>query len=173
RPTPPEIRHKGWARNAIDTFIAARLEREGLSPSPEADKPTLLRRVTLDLTGLPPTQAEVDEFLLDNRPDAYERVVDRMLGSQAYGERMALPWLAAARYADSNGFQQDGDTFQWVWRDWVVKALNANMPFDRFTVEQLAADLLPTPTLEQRVATAFNRNHLVNGEGGAIPEEQR
>ncbi len=173
RPKEPKVKHTGWPRNPIDQFVVARLEKEGLSPSPEADKPTLLRRVTLDLTGLPPTQAEVDEFLFDNRPDAYDRVVDRLLGSQAYGERMALPWLDAARYADSNGFQQDGDTFQWVWRDWVVRALNADMPFDQFSTEQLAGDLLPNATAEQKVATAFNRNHLLNGEGGAIPEEQR
>ena len=173
RPMSPEVKHPGWPRNAIDRFILARLEREGLSPSPEADRTTLIRRVTLDLTGLPPTPAEVDEFLLDNRPDAYERLVDRLLASAAYGERMALPWLDAARYSDSNGFQQDGDTYQWVWRDWVVKALNADMPFDQFSIEQLAGDLLPDATNDQKVATAFNRNHLLNGEGGAIPEEQR
>jgi hypothetical protein len=173
RPAPPEVKRAGWPRNPIDRFVLARLEREGLAPSPEADRTTLIRRVTLDLTGLPPTPEEVDAFLLDNRPDAYELLVDRLLASSAYGERMALPWLDAARYADSNGFQQDGDTYQWVWRDWVVKALNADMPFDQFSIEQLAGDLLPNATNDQKIATAFNRNHLLNGEGGAIPEEQR
>src|SRR5206468_2974582 len=124
-------------------FVLAKLEAENLSPSPEADRLTLLRRVTLDLTGLPPTPQEVDAFLADSSPNAYEKLVDRLLASPAYGERMALPWLDAARYADSNGFQQDGDTFQWIWRDWVVRALNADMPFDQFSTEQLAGDLLP------------------------------
>ncbi len=173
RPSLPEVRGSRWVRNPIDTFVLAKLESSGLAPSPEADKVTLIRRVSLDLTGLPPTPAEVDAFKADRRPDAYERLVDRLLASPRYGERMALPWLDAARYADSNGFQQDGDTFQWIWRDWVVRALNANMPFDQFTIEQLAGDLLPQPTTDQRIATAFNRNHLLNGEGGVIPEEQR
>ena len=169
----PVTKNKKWSRNPIDAFILARLEKEGLKPSTEADKVTLIRRLTLDLTGLPPTPAEVDAFIVDKSTQAYERVVDRLLASPHYGERMALPWLDAARYADSNGFQQDGDTFQYVWRDWVVKALNKNMPFDQFTIEQLAGDLLPRPTQDQLVATAFNRNHMLNGEGGAIPEEQR
>jgi hypothetical protein len=173
RPTLPAVRNRAWVRNPIDAFVLARLEKEGLQPSPQADRITLLRRVTLDLTGLPPTPAEVDAFLADRSADAYERVVDRLLKSPHYGERMALPWLDAARYADSNGFQQDGDTYQYVWRDWVVRAMNANMPFDQFTVQQLAGDLLPNPTVEQKVATGFNRCHLLNGEGGAIPEEQR
>ncbi len=170
RPTVPEV---PGASNPIDAFIRHKLDAEGLTPAPKADRRTLIRRVTLDLNGLPPTPDEVDAFLNDPAPDAYEKVVDRLLASPHYGERFALPWLDAARYADSNGFQQDGDTFQWIWRDWVVKALNANMPFDRFTVEQLAGDLLPDATTDQKVATAFNRNHLLNGEGGAIPEEQR
>ena len=169
----PKVKMAGWARNPIDNFVLARIERAGLRPSPEADKITLLRRVTLDLTGLPPTPAEVDAFLADRSPGAYDRVLDRLFASPHYGERMALPWLDAARYADSNGFQQDGDTYQYVWRDWVVRAMNANMPFDRFTIEQLAGDLLPNATLDQKVATGFNRCHLLNGEGGAIPEEQR
>jgi mono/diheme cytochrome c family protein len=160
-------------RNPIDAFVRAKLKQAGLSPSPEASRETLIRRVTLDLTGLPPTPEGVDAFLADKKPDAYERVVDRLLASEHYGERMALPWLDAARYADSNGFQQDGDTFQWIWRDWVVKAINDNKPFDEFTIEQLAGDLLPDPTREQLIATAFNRNHMLNGEGGAIAEEQR
>lgn len=173
RPKPPVPKTAGWVRNPIDAFILSRIEREGLKPSVEADRVTLLRRVTLDLTGLPPTPAEVDAFIADKSPTAYEKAVDRLLASPHYGERMALPWLDAARYADSNGFQQDGDTFQYVWRDWVVRALNENMPFDRFTIEQLAGDLLPEPSLGQLIATGFNRNHMLNGEGGAIPEEQR
>ena len=170
-PKRPPIPGNGGS--PIDSFVLARLKREGLRPSPFADKVTLLRRVTFDLIGLPPSPADVDAFMADKKPNAYEKVVDRLLASPHYGERMALPWLDAARYADSNGFQQDGDTFQYVWRDWVVKALNANMPFDQFTIEQLAGDLLPNPTRDQLVATAFNRNHMLNGEGGAIPEEQR
>lgn len=169
----PRVRHQNWVRNAIDAFVLSRLERAGIPPSPEVDKVTLLRRVTLDLTGLPPSPQEVDAFLADRRPNAYGNVVDRLLASPHYGERMALPWLDTARYADSNGFQQDGDTFQYVWRDWVVRAMNANMPFDQFTIQQLAGDLLPHATLDQKVATGFNRCHLLNGEGGAIPEEQR
>jgi hypothetical protein len=130
------------------------------------------------LVGLPPTPEEVDAFVADPDPQAYEKLVDRLLASPHYGERMALSWLDAARYADSNGFQQDGDTWQWIWRDWVVKALNADMPFDRFSTEQLAGDLLPPAateqaTLDQKIASGFNRNHLLNGEGGAIAEEQR
>lgn len=173
RPELPAVKKADWTRNEIDRFVLAKLEAKGLQPSPEADRATLIRRVTLDLTGLPPTVADVDAFLDDTAPDAYEKLVDRLLKSGHYGERMSLPWLDAARYADSNGFQQDGDTFQWMWRDWVVKALNEDMPFDRFSIEQLAGDLLPNPTNEQLIATAFNRNHLLNGEGGAIPEEQR
>lgn len=173
RPAPPEVKRPDWPKNDLDRFVLGKLEREGLAPSPEADRATLIRRVTLDLIGLPPTPEEVDAFLADTAPNAYERLVDRLLASPHYGERMALPWLDAARYADSNGFQQDGDTFQWMWRDWVVRALNADMPFNQFSIEQLAGDLLPNPTADQLIATAFNRNHLLNGEGGAIPEEQR
>jgi hypothetical protein len=173
RPALPPVRNEAWVRNPVDRFVLARLERLGLEPSPEADRTTLIRRLTLDLTGLPPSPREVDDFLADLSPDAYDKVVSRLLASPRYGERMALPWLDAARYADSNGFQRDGDNYQYVWRDWVVRALNANVPFDRFTVEQLAGDLLPDPSLDQRVATGFNRCHLLNGEGGAIEEEQR
>ena len=132
-----------WVRNPIDAFVLQRLEREGLKPSPEADRATLLRRVTLDLTGLPPTPAELDAFLADKSPNAYEKVVDRLLRSPRYGERMAFPWLDAARYADSNGYQTDGERFMWRWRDWVIDAFNRNMPYDQFTIEQLAGDLLP------------------------------
>jgi hypothetical protein len=173
RPELPKVHRVDWTLNPIDGFVLAKLEQEQLQPSPEADRATLIRRVTLDLVGLPPTPEEVDAFIGDTEPGAYERVVDGLLASPHYGERMALPWLDAARYADSNGFQQDGDTFQWLWRDWVVRALNADMPFDQFSIEQLAGDLLPNPTNDQLIATAFNRNHLLNGEGGAIPEEQR
>lgn len=169
----PGVKKTNWVRNEIDRFVLAKLEANHIEPSPEADKATLIRRLSLDLTGLPPTPAQVDAFLADASPEAYEKLVERQLESPHYGERMALPWLDAARYADSNGFQQDGDTFQWVWRDWVVKALNADMPFSQFSIEQLAGDLLPKATQEQVIATAFNRNHLLNGEGGAIPEEQR
>ena len=169
----PEVKQAEWVRNEIDRFVLAKLEAKKLQPSPEADKATLIRRLSLDLIGLPPSPAEVDAFESDTAPDAYNKLVERLLKSQHYGERMALPWLDAARYADSNGFQQDGDTFQWVWRDWVVKALNADMPYNQFSIEQLAGDLLPNASQEQMIATAFNRNHLLNGEGGAIPEEQR
>src|SRR6185503_13936408 len=172
-PATPEVARKDWPHNPIDAFVLARLEREQLAPSPEAAKTTLLRRVSLDLIGLTPTPEEVDAFVADKSPDAYEKVVDRLLASPHYGEQMALPWLDAARYADSNGFQQDGDTHQWVWRDWVVRALNTNMPFEQFTIEQLAGDLLPNATTEQKIATGFNRCHMLNGEGGAIAEEQR
>ena len=173
RPVPPEVLRPDWVRNPVDRFVLAKIEAAGLEPAPEADRPTLIRRLHADLTGLPPTPDEVDAFVADQRPDAYESLVDRLLDSPHYGERMALAWLDAARYADSNGFQQDGDTWQWIWRDWVVKALNADMPFDRFSIEQLAGDLLPNATSEQKIATGFNRNHLLNGEGGAIAEEQR
>ncbi len=173
RPAVPAVKRADWVRNPIDAFVLALLEREGLAPSPEADRPTLIRRLSIDLTGLPPTPKEVDAFVADADPKAYEKLVDRLLASPHYGERMALPWLDAARYADSNGFQQDGDTWQWIWRDWVVRALNEDLPFDQFTIWQLAGDLLPEATIEQKIASAFNRNHLLNGEGGAIPEEQR
>ena len=171
--TKPAVPKIDGVTNPIDAFIRAKLREKGIAPAAPADRMTLIRRLSYDLTGLPPTPAEADAFAADTSPDAYAKLVDRLMGMPQYGERMALPWLDAARYADSNGFQQDGDTFQWVWRDWVVKALNDNKPFDQFTIEQLAGDLLPNATSEQKIATAFNRNHLVNGEGGAIPEEQR
>lgn len=173
RPAEPTVQQSGWARNPIDRFVLAKLEQEGLRPAPEADRATLIKRLSIDLTGLPPSPAEVDAFIADTDDRAYEKLVDRLLASRHFGERMALPWLDAARYADSNGFQQDGDTWQWIWRDWVVKALNDDLPFDQFTIWQLAGDLLPNATIEQKIASAFNRNHLLNGEGGAIAEEQR
>ena len=176
RPEPPPVKNAAWARNPIDQFVLARLEREGLQPSPEADPTTLLRRVHYDLTGLPPAPAEVDAFLSDKSPDAYEKAVDRLLASPRYGERMAMQWLDLARYADTHGYHIDSHRDMWPWRDWVINAYNRNLPFDRFTVAQLAGDLLPpasTPeaTLEQQLASGFNRNHMINFEGGAIPEE--
>ncbi len=173
RPAEPSVQRAGWVRNPIDRFVLAKLEAEGLAPSPEADRATLIKRLSIDLVGLPPTPEEVDAFVADCDPEAYDKLVDRLLASRHYGERMALGWLDAARYADSNGFQQDGDTWQWIWRDWVVKALNDDLPFDQFTIWQLAGDLLPEATIDQKIASGFNRNHLLNGEGGAIAEEQR
>ncbi len=161
------------ARNAIDHFIQARLQREGLAPAPPADARTLMRRVTLDLTGLPPTPAEMESFLADPSTGAYEKVVDRLLASPRYAERMAIRWLEAARYADTNGYQSDGTRDMWRWRDWVIDAFRKNMPFDQFTVEQLAGDLLPNATLSQRIATGFQRNHRTTAEGGIIDEEFR
>jgi hypothetical protein len=171
RPELPTVINSAWPRNGIDWFVLDRLEREGLKPSPEADRATLIRRVTLDLTGLPPTLAEIDAFLADRSPDAYGRVVDRLLASPRYGERMAAPWMAAARFADSSGYNLDPDRDMHRWRDWVIDAFNRNLPFDRFTIDQLAGDLLPDATLEQRIATGFNRNHRMMSENGANPDE--
>ena len=171
RPELPAVRDTAWVRNPIDRFILARLEREGLSPSPETDRARLLRRVSLDLIGLPPTLAELDSFLADRSPDAYEKAVDRLLASPRYGERMAVDWLDAARYADTDGYQVDPEREMWPWRDWVIRAFNRNLPYDRFTIEQLAGDLLPNATLDQKIATGFQRNHRINSETGAIAEE--
>lgn len=171
RPDLPAVDKADWGRNPIDRFILARLEREGLKPSPEADKATLLRRVTYDLTGLPPTPSELDAFLADRSPDAYERRVDALLQSPRYGERMAMPWLDAARYADTHGYHIDSHRGMWPWRDWVIGAFNRNLPFDQFAIEQIAGDLLPNATREQKVASGFNRNHMINFEGGAIAAE--
>ncbi|MBI5760127.1 MAG: DUF1549 domain-containing protein [Planctomycetales bacterium] len=174
RPVVPRISNlKSQISNPIDAFVLSRLEKEGLLPSPEAPKHTLIRRVTLDLTGLPPTLEEVDAYVTDGSPDAYEKVVDRLLKSPRFGERMVWDWLDAARYADTNGYQGDPTRTMYFWRDWVIEALNSNMPFDQFTVEQLAGDLLPSPTQPQLVATGFHRNHMINGEGGRIAEESR
>ena len=147
------------------------MEKELLDPSKAADKEILIRRVTLDLTGMPPTIEEIDAYLADESPNAYEKLVDRLLQSPRYGERMAVEWLDAARYADTNGYQTDGERSMWRWRDWVINAYNENMPFDQFTIEQLAGDMLPNATLDQKIATAFNRNHSLNAEGGIVPEE--
>ena len=172
-PVPKIDNPKFEIRNEIDAFIAARLEKEGLQSSPEADRATLLRRVTLDLTGLPPTIEEVAAFEKDTSPQAYEKVVDRLLKSEPYGERMAMQWLDFARFADSHGFQTDSSRAMWPWRDWVIKSFNDNKPFDQFTIEQIGGDLLPNATRDQIVATGFNRNHRLNGEGGIIAEEWR
>ncbi len=171
RPAEPAVQNRAWVKNPIDTFILARLEKEGLKPSPQVDRDRLLRRVSFDLTGLPPTLAELNAFLADTAPDAYEKAVDRLLASPRYGERMAVDWLDAARYADTHGYQTDPAKEIWPWRDWVIKAFNSNMPYDRFTIEQLAGDLLPNATIDQKIATGFQRNHRVNAETGAIPEE--
>ena len=160
-----------WGRAPIDHFVSARLKDEGLQPSPKADRSKLLRRVTLDLTGLPPSASEVREYLADESPKAYEAVVERLLASPRFGERMAFRWLEAARYADTNGYQNDRPRDMWRWRDWVIEAFNDNMPFDQFTEEQLAGDLLPDATLSQRIATGFNRNHRGNAENGTDPDE--
>ena len=160
-----------WPKNDMDHFVLKRILENGLQPSPVAKRETLIRRLCLDLTGLPPTLREIDEFVGDPIPGAYERLVDRLLQSPHYGERMAIDWLDAARYADTNGYQVDRDREMYAWRDWVIRAFNTNMPFDVFTVEQLAGDLLPNPTIDQLIASGFNRNHMMNEEGGIIPEE--
>ena len=166
-----KVQDTGWPRNGIDHFVLARLERRGLTPTPEADKATLLRRVTLDLTGLPPTLEKLDTFLADDSPDAYSKVVDRLLDTPRYGEHMALGWMEASRYADTDGYQNDRLRYMWVWRDWLIKTLNDNMPFDQFVTEQMAGDLLPDRDFFTQVATGFNRNHRINSEGGSIPDE--
>ncbi len=171
RPATPSVKNQSWVRNPIDSFVLARLEKEGLAPSKEADRARLLRRLTFDLTGLPPTPAELDVFLADKTPNAYEKQVDRLLASPRYGERMAVDWLDAARYADTHGYQTDPEKEMWPWRDWVVNAFNRNMPYNQFTVEQLAGDLLPNATVDQKIATGFQRNHRINSETGSIAEE--
>jgi hypothetical protein len=170
-PALPLVTDKAWPRSGIDHFVLARLERVGLKPTPEAEKATLLRRASFDLTGLPPSLQALDAFLDDESPDAYEKAVDRLLASPRYGEHMALGWLEAARYADTDGFQGDRVRHMWVWRDWVIRAFNDNMPFDQFVVEQMAGDLLPDRNFFTQVATGFNRNHRITSEGGSIPDE--
>ncbi|MFL5242961.1 MAG: PSD1 and planctomycete cytochrome C domain-containing protein [Gemmataceae bacterium] len=172
-PLLPQVKNPTWIRNGIDAFILQRLEKEGLTPAPEADKATLIRRVSFDLTGLPPTIQEVDDFLKDQSPDAYEKVVDRLLQSPHYGEHQGRPWLDMARYADTNGYEKDDRRTIWPYRDWVINAFNKDMPFDQFTIEQIAGDLLPNATLEQKIATGFHRNTMVNTEGGTDEEEFR
>jgi len=172
-PPQPKIQQASWPHNPIDWFILAQLEKASLVPSPQAGKTTLIRRVTFDLTGLPPTLAEIDDFVADESAHAFEKVVDRLLDSPHYGERMAMQWLDAARYADSHGYSLDRRRVMWPWRDWVISAYNQNMPFDQFTIEQLAGDLLPNSTISQQIATGFNRNHPIQSEGGVINEEYR
>ncbi|MCC6426383.1 MAG: DUF1553 domain-containing protein [Phycisphaerales bacterium] len=176
KPQPPQATESTWPRNPIDNFILAKLDEAGLKHGEEADRRTLIRRLSLDLTGLPPTLDEIKTFLGDQSPDAYEKLVDRLLASPRYGERMATDWLDAARFGDSNGYHIDNERYMWKWREWVIDAFNTNIPFDRFTVEQLAGDMLPpaptaAQTQNQQLASGFNRNHMINFEGGAIPEE--
>ncbi len=171
RPALPAVKNAGWVRNPIDAFILARLEANGLEPAAEADRHTLIRRVTLDLTGLPPAPEEVDAFVNDGSPDAYEKLVDRLLASPRYGEQRARYWLDVARYADSQGLHIDNYREMWPYRDWVIAAFNRNLPFDRFTIEQLAGDLLPGATLDQKIASGFQRCNVTTNEGGSIPAE--
>src|SRR5438552_14432218 len=173
RPPVPKVKNARWVRTSIDNFVLARLDKEGLKPMPEADRATLCRRLSLDLIGLPPTPAEVDEFVRDKSPHAYDRLVERLLASPHYGERWGRQWLDAARYADSNGCEKDAARSIWPYRDWVIQAFNRDLPFDQFTREQLAGDLLPNPTLDQRIATGFLRNSMLNQEGGIEPEQFR
>ncbi len=173
RPAKPALKDEAWARSDLDRLVLASLEAQGMKPQPEATRETLIRRVSLDLTGVPPTLAEIDAFVADKAPDAYERVVDRLLASPRFGERLATPWLDAARYADSHGFQQDDERSMWRWRDWVIDAYNADMPFDRFTLLQTAGDLLPDASPETILATGFHRNHRLSAEGGIDAEEFR
>ncbi len=173
RPEVPAINNPDWANNPIDNFVARRLQQESLQPSPEASPEVLLRRAKFDITGLPPTIEELDAFLNDESPDAYEKALDRFFASPDYGENMAIDWLDASRYADSHGYQDDLERTMWPWRDWVIKAFNENMPYDKFVKWQLAGDLLPEPSMEQLLATGFNRNHKITQEGGVIDEEYR
>ncbi len=173
RPTVPPVQKQSWVRNPIDAFVLAKLESKGISPAPEADRETLIRRLSLDLLGLPPTPTEVDAFLSDTRPDGYERLVRRLLESPHYGERWGRHWLDLARYADSNGYNHDGPREIWMYRDWVIDALNRDLPFDQFVIEQIAGDLLPSATKQQIVATGFHRNTLINLEGGIDFEQYR
>ncbi|MGB3585233.1 MAG: DUF1549 domain-containing protein, partial [Tunicatimonas sp.] len=170
---PPTTENESWTVSPVDHFVLDRLEREGLTPAPEAEKETLIRRLSFDLTGLPPTLEEVDQFVADSSPDAYEKLVDRLLQSPAYGERMATNWMDVARYADSDGYLDDKHRDFSPWRDWVIKAFNENMPYDQFATWQLAGDLIPNPTQESVLATAFNRLHKKNSEAGIVFEEYR
>ncbi|MGI8966983.1 MAG: DUF1549 domain-containing protein, partial [Limisphaerales bacterium] len=173
RPKLPIVKNKNRVRTPIDNFIFARLEKENLNPAPETDKITLLRRLSLDLVGLPPTISEVDAFLTDKSADAYEKQVERLLASPHYGERWGRQWLDAARYADSDGFEKDKARAVWPYRDYVIDAFNKDLPYDQFVIEQLAGDELPNPTQDQIVATGFLRNSTLNEEGGADPEQFR
>ena len=173
-PSPPSVTNRSWPRGPVDRFVLARLEREGLSPSAEADKSTLMRRLSLDLTGLPPEPDQVQDFLRDNRPEAYQELVDRLLDSPQFGEQWALQWLDLARYADSDGYEQDRvRPWAWRYRDWVIDALNRDLPFDEFTIQQIAGDLVPRTSQPSRTATGFHRNTLINREGGSDREQFR
>ncbi|MEX1063530.1 MAG: DUF1549 domain-containing protein, partial [Balneolaceae bacterium] len=169
----PQVTNNSWPANEIDRFVLAKIEQEEIEPSPQASRETLLRRVSFDLTGLPPTIEELDDFLNDESPDAWEKVIDGLLNSEAYGERMATEWLDVARYADTHGYQDDGPNEMWPWREWVIDAFNRNMPFDQFTTWQMAGDLLPNATREQKLATGFGRAHQQSQEGGIVGEEYR
>src|SRR5215475_8677767 len=173
RPTVPKVKNQIRVRNPIHSFIFARLEQEGLAPSPEADRTTLLRRLSLDLTGLPPTPAEIDAYLKDRSPNAYEKQVERLLASPHYGERWGRVWLDAARYADSDGYEKDKQRWVWFYRDWVINSLNQDKPYDQFIIEQIAGDLLPNARQDQVVATGFLRDSMINEEGGIDPEQFR
>ena len=173
RKPKPKVNRADWPRNTIDYFVLARLESDRLTPSKEADRYTLIRRLGFDLTGLPPTQQQIKQFIEDKSPDAYEKLVDRLLQSRHYGERWARVWMDLARYADTQGYEKDRPRTVWPWRDWVINALNDDLPYDQFTVEQLAGDLLPNPTSQQILATVFHRNTMTNTEGGTDDEEFR
>ncbi len=171
RPTPPQVKNAAWVRNPIDAFILAELEKHGLQPAPEADRRALARRLSLDLVGLPPAPEDVEEMVNDRAPNWYEKYVDKLLKMPQWGEHRGRYWLDAARYADSHGIHFDNYREIWSYRDWVINAFNRNMKFDQFTIEQLAGDLLPNPTIDQRVATGFVRCNITTNEGGAIDEE--
>ncbi|MCA9270524.1 MAG: DUF1549 domain-containing protein [Planctomycetales bacterium] len=173
RPAVPAAQPADWPKSPIDSFVLARLNAAGLSPSPPADRYTLVRRVYLDLIGLPPTPEEADAFVQDESPDAYAKLVDHLLASEHYGERWASAWLDLARYSDTNGYEKDRPRSIWPYRDWVIAALNADMPYDQFSIEQLAGDMLPEATAQQRIATGFHRNTMLNEEGGIDPLEYR
>ncbi|MEM6631695.1 MAG: DUF1549 domain-containing protein, partial [Bacteroidota bacterium] len=169
----PTVENGSWIQQPLDHFILQKIEGNGLEPSAIADKSTLLRRASLDLTGLPPTPDKIEAFLADNSPNAFEKVIDRLLESEAYGERLAVEWLDVARYADTHGYQDDGMRNAWPWREWVIRKFNTNMPYNQFLLEQIAGDLLPNPTKDQLLATCFNRNHPQTQEGGVVEEEYR
>ena len=169
----PKTEMPNWVRNPIDSFVLKTLKEKDMKPSPEADRRTLIRRVYFDLTGLPPTPEQIKDFILDNSANAFEKVVDQLMSSNAYAERMTLVWMDASRYGDTSVFHDDGPRDMWPWRDWVLNAYKNNMPFDQFSIEQLAGDLLPNPTDDQKIASGFNRNHATTDEGGVIPEEFR
>ncbi len=173
KPALPKVKNKAWAHNEIDLFILARLEEQGIEPGPPASREQLIRRLSFDLTGLPPTLEEIDAFLKDAAPNAFEKAINRLLDSEACAEHLASKWMDVARYADTHGYQDDLERVMWPWRDWVIHAFGQNMPYDQFVRWQLAGDLLPEPTREQLIATAFNRNHKITQEGGVIPEEYR